>query len=417
MRKRLRFAVLLAGLGACRSPQSQVEPGAALLHVKCDPAATTPDSLLVWAYDDTGVLWNGERVPKDGALSPVSKADLGTILVQPGQLRGALRIHIVGMQTAKSVSDGVLSISSLGSGIRTFDIVLSSDGQLDTDGDGVPDSIDNCPTANPLQQSCPQSPDGSSAPSDAVLRDDARPLADVSSPADGLADQTVGDVPDDATKDSLAADAGDGQGDRAGDTLGPEVGNRDGTTEVADSKDVAPEVASVPDVREDSSPPKDAAPTSDTAIGCDDAGACGKAQGVVWARNDECASGQCADGVCCTNSCVGPCRSCNQPSAVGTCQGYVAGTNPEHECAMGATCNGAGACGAPPTNLANGQLCTGGSQCSSHACKDGVCCNTACTDACQTCGSGTCTAVKRTDDVPECTGAMTCNGRGVCVGR
>lgn len=416
LRRAVLLAVFVACLGACRSPQSQVEAGAALLHVKDAPGATTPDALVVWAYDDTGILWNGERVPKDGVLSPVSKDDLGTILIQPGQLRGALRIHIIGMQEGKAVSDGVLAIAALGGGLRTFDILLSSDEQVDTDGDGVPDSIDNCPTANPRQQNCPESPDhdggsdGSSVSSDAVSRDDGRPMAEVSMVADGLMDQTVGDV----------ADVGDAPGERTGDIPEPEVGNRDSATEEANRKDVQPEVATVPDLRGDSSTSNDVAPTLDTAIGCDDAGACGKAQGVACARNDECASGQCADGVCCTNSCVGACRSCSQPNAVGTCQGYASGTDPERECATGATgatCNGAGACGAPPTNLANGQLCTGGSQCTSHICKDGVCCNTACTNPCQTCGNGTCTAVKRTDDVPECTGAMTCNGRGVCVGR
>jgi hypothetical protein len=403
----LRLAVLLAGLSACRSTQSQVEPGAALLHVKCAPGEATPDSLLVWVYDDTGVLWNGERVPKDGALSTMSKGDLGTILVQPGHLLGALRIHIVGMQEAKSILDGVLSIPSLGTGLRTFDLVLSSDALADTDGDGVPDSIDYCPTANPLQEDCPESPgrdggsDGSAALSDSVPRDETRPLADVSSPADGLADKTVGDASDDVKKDSLAEGSGDAQRDGAGDIPGPEIVNRDGSTDGVDRSDVAPDVA----------------PTSDSALRCDDAGACGKSQGIACAGSGECASGQCVDGVCCTNSCVGACRSCNQPSAVGMCQGYAAGTDPERECATGAACNGAGACGAPPTNLANGQLCTLGSQCSSHVCKDGVCCNSACTDACQTCGSGTCTAVKRSDDVPECTGTKTCNGKGVCVSR
>ena len=404
----LRFALLLAILGACRSPQSQVESGAALLHVKSAPGAPTPDSLLVWAYDDTGILWDGERVPKDGILSPVSKDDLGTILIQPGRLRGALRIHIVGRQASNPVSDGVLSVPSLSTGIRTFDIVLSSAAPVDTDGDGVPDSIDHCPVANPLQQTCPESTgrdgsaDGPAPASDSALREETRPLADASSFSDGLGDQLwADDVPR----------------DRPEDALGPESGNRDSASDEGDRADVGPEVASSPDLRNDSSAQNDASPTGDTAIRCDDAGACGKAQGTACANKDECASGQCADGVCCSNACVGACRSCNQPGATGVCQGYAAGTNPERECVAGATCNGAGACGSPPSNLPNGQLCTSGSQCSSRVCKDSVCCNTACTEACQTCGSGTCTSVKRTDDVPECTGTMTCNSRGACVGR
>jgi hypothetical protein len=419
-----RLALLLGffagGLEACRSPQSQVEPGAALIHVKTAPGTPVPDSLRVWAYDDSGILWNGERVPKDGSLVPVSTGDLGTIFLQPGSLQGALRIHVVGMQESTTVSGGVLSVPSLAAGTRTFDLWLSADAPVDTDGDGVPDSIDNCPVANPLQQTCPEAPtsdggaDGPPPAADAVSRDELPPPADGTSPSDGLADQIGAE---DVAKDALAADAADGQAARPEVTLGPEVGNRDITAEDPESADVAPEVASPPDLRNDSSIPGDGPPPPDAAIGCGDASVCGKAQGISCARNDECASGQCADGVCCTNSCVGACRSCNQPNAVGVCQGYAAGTDPEHECGTGLTCNGAGACGAPPSNLSNGQLCTGGSQCSSRFCKDGVCCNSACNEPCQTCGTGTCLPVKRTDDVPECTGVMTCNARGSCVGR
>jgi hypothetical protein len=151
--------------------------------------------------------------------------------------------------------------------------------------------------------------------------------------------------------------------------------------------------------------------------GCDAAGGCLKPQGATCALGAECGSGFCADGVCCASDCLGPCRSCNQPSSGGVCQAYVLGTDPERECASGDTCNGAGACGPapPPGSKANGVLCGAAVECSSGFCKDGVCCNSACTATCQSCGSGTCQAVKRTQDVPECGGTMTCNANAKCV--
>jgi hypothetical protein len=35
--------------------------------------------------------------------------------------------------------------------------------------------------------------------------------------------------------------------------------------------------------------------------------------------NDECASGFCANGVCCDSACDGACESCNQPRTTGQC--------------------------------------------------------------------------------------------------
>ncbi|HEY8922952.1 MAG TPA: hypothetical protein VIU64_01155, partial [Polyangia bacterium] len=140
--------------------------------------------------------------------------------------------------------------------------------------------------------------------------------------------------------------------------------------------------------------------------------------GAPCASSAQCTSGVCADGSCCDVACGGACRSCNQPGAVGSCRAYASGTDPERECTTGSTCNGAGACVAlPDMKKANGQPCSGATQCVSGFCADGVCCNTACGDACQSCTTGTCLAVKRADDAPQCTGTKTCNPKGECVAR
>jgi hypothetical protein len=61
--------------------------------------------------------------------------------------------------------------------------------------------------------------------------------------------------------------------------------------------------------------------------------------------------------------------------------------------------------------------CLGRRMCdfAAHHRKDGVCCNSACTDACNSCGTGTCTAVKNNFDDPECVIPMYCNSKGKCV--
>ena len=98
------------------------------------------------------------------------------------------------------------------------------------------------------------------------------------------------------------------------------------------------------------------------------------------------------------------------------CLAYQQGTDPNSECTTGLTCNGVGSCGPPPTgNKAQGELCGAGSECQSGFCVDGVCCATACTEACRTCATGTCIDVKRKEDAPECVAPMTCNATARCV--
>jgi hypothetical protein len=159
----------------------------------------------------------------------------------------------------------------------------------------------------------------------------------------------------------------------------------------------------------------DDAAAADDGGACD--GACGRPAGAACGLDADCVSGFCADGVCCETACLGPCRSCNQPSADGVCQPYRVGTDPERECGD-STCNGAGACGAPaaPTDKPNGSVCGGAGECASGFCTDGVCCPVACTDPCFSCGTGTCAAVTNRSDAPQCVSPMTCNAKGRCVG-
>jgi hypothetical protein len=375
---------------ACRSAKTVPEPGAVLLHVKCATGVPTPDELRVWVYDDGGRLWAGVRIPPDGPLAVASSQDLGTILIQPGTIHGKLRVHVRGFVVGARIADGVLKIDSPASGDRTFELLLEAAAPVDSDGDNVPDSLDDClGAANPAQGGCP-APSGS------------EPGPDASFVEAGVADGP-GDAPAVPVEVGVPLDSGNDRG--------PDAATR------SDSPVDLRTVISGLDATTNAGSAVDAIDGDDGAS-CIDGGVCNLPQGALCALNTDCASGFCADGVCCTNACTGPCRSCNQPSATGICQGYPSGTDPEVECGSGATCNGVGACGTvSPPNLANGQLCSSGTQCLSGFCTDGVCCGTACSSPCQACGTGTCLTVKKTDDPPECTGTMTCNPHGTCVAR
>jgi hypothetical protein len=88
---------------------------------------------------------------------------------------------------------------------------------------------------------------------------------------------------------------------------------------------------------------------------------CAPPRGAVCQHNDECASGFCADGVCCNTACRGPCASCGLPGYLGTCTPVASGAvDPRGVCVdQGAAscgtmgrCDGGGACALYPAGTA-----------------------------------------------------------------
>jgi hypothetical protein len=144
---------------------------------------------------------------------------------------------------------------------------------------------------------------------------------------------------------------------------------------------------------------------------CDGSGVCKLKLGQPCGSDGTiCASGVCKDGVCCNAPCSGTCQRCDAPGSVGTCTTVTNATDPD-TCTTPNACDATGACRG-----------TGGTPCDvSHPCGsglfcvDGVCCNTACNAACQSCTTGACLPVKNGDDA-ECspTSSHTCDSAGAC---
>jgi hypothetical protein len=146
------------------------------------------------------------------------------------------------------------------------------------------------------------------------------------------------------------------------------------------------------------------------------AGSCGlKAPGAPCGDGTECASGTCAQGVCCRTPCAGTCMSCALPATPGTCAPVAAGGgDPTGTCknagaaSCGTTgaCDGAGAC----------QLFAAGTTCAPGACPAS---STTATLA-RTCdGAGTCRAASTLSCAPfACNGtacATTCTADAACA--
>jgi hypothetical protein len=158
---------------------------------------------------------------------------------------------------------------------------------------------------------------------------------------------------------------------------------------------------------------------------CDATHLCKARIGTLCAVYTDCATGHCADGVCCDSDCNGTCKVCNLNNKRGTCSQVQAGLEDPGTCVSDVSqprfCDVTGVCtnDAKPT----GKPCTAGGQCKSSYCIDGFCCSSACNNTCYSCGNpaaeGSCTPI--TAGFPDhsatvpCDGATQyCTGGGVC---
>ncbi len=112
---------------------------------------------------------------------------------------------------------------------------------------------------------------------------------------------------------------------------------------------------------------------------------CGK-KGLGQACSDaaQCGSAFCVDGVCCSDACVGPCRSCAAGRMPGLCTMVAAGAadtratckdTGEPSCGTDGTCDGSGACRRYPAGTVCGAgSCTGGMRTLASTCDAGGMC-------------------------------------------
>jgi hypothetical protein len=153
---------------------------------------------------------------------------------------------------------------------------------------------------------------------------------------------------------------------------------------------------------------------------CAGSGACaGTCNGTVSSCSyptTPCRAASCSDGIATLAAqCDG--RGACPPVAMMACQPYQCGATAclgncaiDNDCASGERCLG-GVC-QPKSAL--GVVCTGDAQCVSGYCVDGVCCESSCSGACQSCNSlGGCVLVSPA----PAPGRPRCPGSGMCAGR
>jgi hypothetical protein len=206
---RIAAALALVTAAGCRGKTEVPATGAALLRVTLGAGAAMPDELRAFVYDDTGALWNAVRFPSQGALVPESASQLGTILLQPGTTAGDLRIDLRGLLGGGLVAEGTLTIPAAELSAGTFELTLEAALPADSDGDGVPDPIDDCPSVpDPSQAGC--AADGGGTTDATTGRDDAAADARRDAAADARVDGPA--IRTDAARDVPRGNRGTGSG-------------------------------------------------------------------------------------------------------------------------------------------------------------------------------------------------------------
>jgi hypothetical protein len=169
--------------------------------------------------------------------------------------------------------------------------------------------------------------------------------------------------------------------------------------------------------------------TAQSTCGTD--GLCHNGACEDWPSGTTCAAPTCAADMQTTAKTCDGGGNCNQGGTTSSCGAYACnGTACYTSCSTNAQCLAGFACNMTSNTClaANGSSCSSGGQCASGFCVDGVCCNNACTSACQACsmakkqsgGDGTCGNAKdgQVDPRGVCTdmGATMCMQDGKCTG-
>lgn len=141
----------------------------ALLASACAP--TTPTSVLLEIdsrgpvdadelrldiFAPEGVALRGQRVPASGV-----PALPGQLVLYPPLAGVELRLHLVALAANAILAAGSGRVVPVSGAQTRLKVWLEAGALPDSDGDGVPDDIDNCPSwPNPEQQPCPVSDGG-----------------------------------------------------------------------------------------------------------------------------------------------------------------------------------------------------------------------------------------------------------------
>jgi hypothetical protein len=417
----LLAALLAAGCGST--------PTSLLLTVSNDVGAPVPDAVRLRVFDTPGLLHDFTAF---ASPPPSGDGRLGTVVISPR--RGGdrtLRVQVQGLRQNTLVSEGTVEVELQARQQSKADVLLQAGRREDSDGDGVPDGIDNCPLLpNPTQQNSgserggdactgggpPASDGGAPPPIDAGRT----PAVDAPAPAvdapragrpRGAACGAGADCASGFCADGVCCESACTGGCRSCALRGML-----GTCAPLPAGEVDPAGGCA----------KEAPESCGLDGACDGRGACRKHPAGTMCKPASCATmterllpSACdGSGVCV----AGKSQTCAPfTCAADACKTSCAGPQ---DCAPLESCIN-GSCGKKPL----GATCGMGAECASQSCQDGVCCDVAdCSGPCRSCAAagrlGSCTSFTAgadprapgcpTDAPATCGRTGKCDGMGAC---
>jgi hypothetical protein len=406
-------------------------PASLLLTITAAGGVPAPEAVQVRTFDGSGPL---QAFTSFAAPAPRADGRLGTVVIYPA--RGgdlSLRIQAQGLRQGAVISEGTARTTVAAGRQETATLTLVGERAADGDGDGVPDTIDNCPAqANDRQEddnhdgrgdACTGA-GGSDGPTIAAAPDAAVTAADVASAGErppeprppGAACAGGAECRSSFCTDGVCCEAGDcGSPCRACNLPGAAGACRNIP---GDGPPRAGGCAAEPDSScgrtgkcdGEGACQRHPAGTTCAPGRCNDrtevaASACGTDGKCAPGRSRTCGGGFACKGDVCATSCAteaectedtycvagackprhdagSPCKEGRECATDFCADGHCCGVP---RCADGAWCGGPGGSCLNKKFIGDPAPCTEGYECNSGFCVDGVCCESACTEACRQC--------------------------------
>jgi hypothetical protein len=142
--KRVVWLVWLGMLAACRDAPSTI-----LLELRAEAGVMPLDEIRLTVLVPSGVAVSAQRLPAAGAPTLP-----GEVVLYPRE-SGVVRLWARGLRGGAGVGDGATQVTAEpGKQVRAT-LTLKAGALPDTDRDGIPDAVDNCPShPNPKQDPC-----------------------------------------------------------------------------------------------------------------------------------------------------------------------------------------------------------------------------------------------------------------------
>jgi hypothetical protein len=172
-------------------------PTSILLRIEAESGLSPPEVLVLDVYTADGVSVSDQLLPpcKDDPSPCTGLVDLpDQVVLYPKEQQGEVRILVRAHSSGSVAGEGTTRVTVEAGKQVSATVVIQSGRLPDTDGDDVPDDIDNCPAVpNPDQEPCSPADAGVDLVSDGTLPD--IPVTDIPATDIPVTDIPATDIP------------------------------------------------------------------------------------------------------------------------------------------------------------------------------------------------------------------------------